>query len=78
MPDGELYLFRYFEYTDENFQQVMDKMAADPLTQKWWAECIPCQGRWLTAQTESSQQRGKKSSTNISREERVRHCCAMH
>jgi L-rhamnose mutarotase len=21
----------------------MAKMAADPTTQKWWAECMPCQ-----------------------------------
>ena len=21
----------------------MRKMAADPLTQKWWDECMPCQ-----------------------------------
>lgn len=36
------YLFSYFEYTGSDFDADMAKMAADPVTQKWWAECIPC------------------------------------
>jgi L-rhamnose mutarotase len=36
-------LFSYFEYTGKNFRADMDKMAADPLTQKWWSCCKPCQ-----------------------------------
>lgn len=37
------YLFAYFEYHGSNYEADMDKMAADPVTQKWWEECIPCQ-----------------------------------
>ena len=37
------YLFSYFEYHGSDFAADMAKMAADPLTQKWWAVCKPCQ-----------------------------------
>lgn len=37
------YLFAYFEYHGNNFSADMAKMAADPVTQRWWDECIPCQ-----------------------------------
>ncbi len=37
------YLFSYFEYTGENFEADMARMAADPATQKWWKETMPCQ-----------------------------------
>jgi L-rhamnose mutarotase len=40
---GKFYLFSYFEYTGEDFEADMAKMAADPLTQKWWKETDPCQ-----------------------------------
>ncbi len=40
---GRYYLFSYFEYTGKNFAADMAKMAADPLTQKWWDYCKPCQ-----------------------------------
>ena len=43
LPDGKYYLFSYFEYTGEDFAVDGAKMAADPTTQKWWDECIPCQ-----------------------------------
>jgi len=43
MPDGNHYLFSYFEYTGDNFEEDMEKMAADPMTQKWWKETDPCQ-----------------------------------
>lgn len=43
LPDGQHYLFSYFEYTGNNFDADMAKMAADPVTQKWWAVCKPCQ-----------------------------------
>jgi L-rhamnose mutarotase len=36
-------LFSYFEYTGENFEADMAKMAADEMTQKWWDLCKPCQ-----------------------------------
>jgi len=37
------YLFAYFEYHGSDYDSDMAKMAADPMTQKWWAECEPCQ-----------------------------------
>lgn len=36
-------LFSYFEYTGDDFEADMARMAADPTTQKWWAVCKPCQ-----------------------------------
>ena len=36
-------LFSYFEYTGSNFDADMAKMASDPVTQKWWDVCKPCQ-----------------------------------
>jgi L-rhamnose mutarotase len=60
MPDGVKYLFMYFEYHGADYQADMDKMAADPATQKWWEECKPCQvplpnraeGEWWAAMEE--------------------------
>ncbi len=43
MPDGKHYLFSYFEYTGQDFEADMVKMAADPATQRWWAVCKPLQ-----------------------------------
>jgi L-rhamnose mutarotase len=40
---GKFYLFSYFEYTGNDFEADMAKMAADPTTQKWWKETNPCQ-----------------------------------
>ena len=37
------FLFAYFEYVGNDFEADMAKMAADPVTQKWWGECKPCQ-----------------------------------
>ena len=42
LPDGNDYLFSYFEYTGNDFAADMAKMAADPATQRWWAVCKPC------------------------------------
>ena len=36
-------LFSYFEYIGEDFKADMDKMAADPTTQKWWDIMMPMQ-----------------------------------
>jgi len=36
-------LFSYFEYIGNDFNADMEKMAADPTTQKWWDVCKPCQ-----------------------------------
>ncbi len=43
LPDGESYLFSYFEYVGVDFETDMATMAADPTTQKWWEVCMPCQ-----------------------------------
>ncbi|MCC6443196.1 MAG: L-rhamnose mutarotase [Armatimonadetes bacterium] len=37
------FLFSYFEYAGSDYEADMAKMAADPLTQEWWAVCKPCQ-----------------------------------
>jgi L-rhamnose mutarotase len=37
------YLFSYFEYTGEDFEEDMAKMAADSLTREWWKRTDPCQ-----------------------------------
>ena len=42
LPDGVYYLFSYFEYFGSNYTADMDRMAADPVTQAWWAVCKPC------------------------------------
>jgi L-rhamnose mutarotase len=41
--DTSYYLFSYFEYTGNDFDADMKKMADDPNTQKWWKETDPCQ-----------------------------------
>jgi len=43
LPHGEHYLFSYFEYLGDDFAADMARMAADPVTQKWWELCEPCQ-----------------------------------
>jgi len=40
---NEYYLFSYFEYVGDDFEADMNKMAADPATQRWWKETDPCQ-----------------------------------
>ena len=37
-------------YDGDDFEADMAKMAADPETQRWWAECTPCQQPVETAQ----------------------------
>jgi len=39
--DGMLYA--YFEYIGDDFSTDMAKMAADPMTQKWWDIMMPMQ-----------------------------------
>jgi L-rhamnose mutarotase len=41
--EGKLYLFSYFEYTGNDWDADMKKIAADPETQRWWKETDPCQ-----------------------------------
>ncbi|MBI5831516.1 MAG: L-rhamnose mutarotase [Armatimonadetes bacterium] len=60
LPDGQHYLFSYFEYVGDDFAADAAKMAADPTTQDWWAVCKPCQeplpdraeGEWWAAADE--------------------------
>jgi L-rhamnose mutarotase len=40
---GQYLLFSYFEYTGDDFDADMARMAADPETQRWWKETDPCQ-----------------------------------
>lgn len=40
---GRPYLFAYFEYTGDDFEADMAKMAADPEVRRWWKETDPCQ-----------------------------------
>jgi L-rhamnose mutarotase len=42
LPDGYHYLFSYFEYTGDDYEQDMRRMAADQETQRWWDLCKPC------------------------------------
>jgi len=43
LPDGNYYLFSYFEYVGDDFKADMAKMAADPNAKKWWSFTDPCQ-----------------------------------
>ena len=36
-------IFGYYEYTGDDFEGDQLRMAADPLTQDWWARTAPCQ-----------------------------------
>ena len=36
-------LFAYFEYVGDDFEADMEKMAADPETQRWWEVVKPMQ-----------------------------------
>ncbi|HKL22811.1 MAG TPA: L-rhamnose mutarotase, partial [Tichowtungia sp.] len=42
LPDGNHYLFSYFEYIGSDFESDFARMAADPVTRKWWKECAAC------------------------------------
>ena len=37
------YLFSYYEYEGTDYEADMAKMAADPVTQKWWSVVMPLQ-----------------------------------
>ena len=43
LKEPENLLFGYWEYTGDDFEADAAKMAADPMTQKWWDICMPCQ-----------------------------------
>jgi L-rhamnose mutarotase len=36
-------LFGYYEYVGDDFDADQERMAADPVTQEWWARTGPCQ-----------------------------------
>ena len=36
-------IFGYFEYVGDDYEADQAKMAADPVTQEWWARTGPCQ-----------------------------------
>jgi L-rhamnose mutarotase len=42
---GDHTLYAYFEYIGNDFDADMAAMAADPMTQEWWAICAPMQSR---------------------------------
>ena len=42
LPDGQHYLFSYLEYTGQDFEADMKRMADDKEVQRWWDECKPC------------------------------------
>jgi L-rhamnose mutarotase len=37
------WLFNYWEYTGQHYEENMAAIEADPSTQKWWALTMPCQ-----------------------------------
>jgi len=43
--DGRRLLFSFFEYIGTDFEADMAAIAANPETQRWWAETDPCQRR---------------------------------
>jgi len=43
LREPENLLFGYWEYTGTDFAADAAKMAADPKTQEWWDNCMPCQ-----------------------------------
>mgnify|MGYP000035304717 CR=1 FL=1 len=43
LREPENLLFGYWEYIGDDFEADAAKMAADPLTRKWWDVCKPCQ-----------------------------------
>jgi L-rhamnose mutarotase len=60
LKEPENLLFSYFDYTGHDYEADMAKMAADPVTQKWWAINMPLQrpletrkaGEWWANMTE--------------------------
>jgi len=60
LREPENLLFAYWEYHGEDIAADMRKIAADPITQKWWEITDPCQepyetrteGDWWAGMTE--------------------------
>ncbi|MEM1210916.1 MAG: L-rhamnose mutarotase [Planctomycetota bacterium] len=45
LPDGNVYLFSYFEYIGSDIEDDLEKMRCDPETQRWWSLCKPLQSK---------------------------------
>jgi L-rhamnose mutarotase len=43
LPDGNYYLFSYFEYVGSDFAADMKRMKTNPDVKRWWALTDPCQ-----------------------------------
>ena len=43
LPDGNNYLFSYFEYAGKDFEGDMKRLAANPEVKRWWTFTDPCQ-----------------------------------
>ena len=43
LKEPENLMFSYYEYHGTDYEADTAKMAADPVTQEWWAVCMPCQ-----------------------------------
>ena len=64
MPDGQLYLFSYLEYTGTDHKADMARLAANPKVKEWWKLTDPCQqplpgrqaGEWWATMEEVSHQ----------------------
>jgi len=60
LKEPENLMFSFYEYHGTDYAADMAKMAADPVTQEWWAVCGPCQapldtrkpGEWWAEMTE--------------------------
>jgi len=60
LPDGNYYLFSYFEYVGHDFAGDMKRMAANPHVKRWWKLTDPCQkpladrqsGQWWASMDE--------------------------
>lgn len=60
LPDGNYYLFSYFEYVGNDLKGDTAKMGVDPETKRWWTFTDPCQkplpdrkpGEWWSAMEE--------------------------
>ena len=51
---GMKYLFSYFEYVGESFEEDMQAIVDDPETQRWWKETGPCQISSVADQSEAT------------------------
>jgi alpha-L-fucosidase len=41
--EDKYFLFSYYEYVGNNYEEDMKRIAADTTTQRWWQETDPCQ-----------------------------------